>query len=316
MTSSGLVAAVGKGTASIVATSGGVSGMTGINVVADASTLRTVEVTPAAATVSRGDTIRLSARLVDVAGNGVPAGAVTWQSIQPDVATVSATGLVSALRGGTAVVVATVDGYGGSAPVTVLQPPDPRIVITVFTPTANAEATDSVLVTCAVSSPKAIVQVNGLVDSRPLQFRAVLLGTRGLSGWATTIGLKEFGEGPHRILIRAHDVTGSFGVDSVWFINKPRNDGGGGSGPTGFRQLRPAPRPAVPPPDSARASAENGRGAGRRPCDAPRHRQRDHEPCRDARKPHAEPAGVTHPVPRRIAERDDASPRRERARWR
>lgn len=284
--------------------------------VADASTLRTVEVTPAAATVSRGDTIRLSACLVDVAGNGVPAGAVAWQSVQPDVATVSSTGLVSAVRGGTAVIMAAIDGHSGSAPIAVIQLPDPRIRITVLSPAPNNEATDSLLVVCVVAAPLPIVTVSGLVDSRPLQFHAVLLGSRGLPGWASTIGLKEFGAGPHRMLVRAHDSAGSFGVDSVWFINKPSNDGGGGSWPTGFRQLRPAPRPAVPPLDSARASAENGRGAGRRPCDAPRHRQRDHEPCRDARKPHAEPAGVTHPAPRRIAEWDDASPRRERARWR
>ena len=72
-------------------------------------------------TIAQGDTVRFTATAVNWRGVAVPADSVTWASSNPAVATVSASGLVTALAAGTANVVASYEGAASHRMLTVRQ---------------------------------------------------------------------------------------------------------------------------------------------------------------------------------------------------
>ena len=77
-------------------------------------------VTPALASLTATDaTVQLNARVRDGNGRAMAGVAVIWTSVRPEVATVSASGLVAAAGNGTTTVAATVGAVAGTATVTV-----------------------------------------------------------------------------------------------------------------------------------------------------------------------------------------------------
>ena len=83
-----------------------------------------VTVSPASLTFNAlGDTTRLTATVRDLGGQPVAGAAVTWESSDPAVATVSASGLVTSAANGAATVTATAGSATGSAGVDVEQVP-------------------------------------------------------------------------------------------------------------------------------------------------------------------------------------------------
>ena len=70
-----------------------------------------------------GSTVPLSVTLKDSVGNILTGRTVTWSSSVPTVATVSATGLVTAIMAGASVVTATSEGMQGTMSILVLAPP-------------------------------------------------------------------------------------------------------------------------------------------------------------------------------------------------
>src|SRR5207244_13004142 len=83
----------------------------------------TVSVSPASINLQTGQTSQLTPTLKDANGNVLTARAVTWSSDNGSVATVNATGLVTASGVGTATITATSEGKSGTASVTVTEPP-------------------------------------------------------------------------------------------------------------------------------------------------------------------------------------------------
>ncbi len=84
-----------------------------------------VNVTPVARTLTVGDTVRLTATVQDAAGNVLTGRVVSWASSRPNVASVSAAGLVTGVSADTppVTITATSAGVNGTASVTVrLQP--------------------------------------------------------------------------------------------------------------------------------------------------------------------------------------------------
>jgi hypothetical protein len=79
---------------------------------------QTVVVSPSALQLPAADTARLTAAITDWTGHPV-SGSVRWATSDPSVATVDASGLVTAVRSGSTTVVATFQGAGGHATVTV-----------------------------------------------------------------------------------------------------------------------------------------------------------------------------------------------------
>ena len=117
---SGLVSAVGAGTTTIIATSEGQSGTATITV--SLVPVATVTVTPAAPSVSAGQTVQLTATLKDSAGNTLTGRTVTWTSSNTAAATVSGSGLVTGVAAGSATITATSGGKSGTATITVMVP--------------------------------------------------------------------------------------------------------------------------------------------------------------------------------------------------
>ena len=82
----------------------------------------TVTVSPATAQLATlGATVQLSAEVLDQNGNAMAGATVTWASSAASVATVSSTGLVTAVGNGPATITATAGAVSGSAAVTVAQ---------------------------------------------------------------------------------------------------------------------------------------------------------------------------------------------------
>ena len=127
VSSTGVVTALSQGTATITATSEGKSASSRITV--SLVPIDTVSVTPRTANVAAGQTLQLVARLSDSIGTNLTGRSVTWQTDQPTIATVSSTGVVSALTAGRATISATAEGKSGTSTITVTPVPVARVVI-------------------------------------------------------------------------------------------------------------------------------------------------------------------------------------------
>jgi uncharacterized protein YjdB len=141
VTSSGVVTGVGSGTATITASSEGVSGSATVTV--GGIPVASVTVSPSTSSLLVGQTTTLTATLKDGNGNVLAGRAITWTSSASSVATVSATGVVTGVSGGAATITATSEGKSGSATVTVTSPPAAiaSIVITPSSPRVDEGST-------------------------------------------------------------------------------------------------------------------------------------------------------------------------------
>ncbi len=126
--SSGVVTGINSGTATITASSEGVSGSASVTV--SGVPVATVTVTPGTATIAVGQTATLSATLKDASGNVLTGRTVTWTSGATSVATVSANGVVTGVSPGSATITATSEGKSASAAVTVNSPTAASVTVT------------------------------------------------------------------------------------------------------------------------------------------------------------------------------------------
>ena len=118
VSATGLVTAIASGSTSITATSETRVGTLTITVPAVA----TVGVTAAANFVLAGTTSQMTATPRDASNNALTNRVITWSSGTPAVATVSATGLVTAVTTGTSAISATSEGIVGTVTFTVVPP--------------------------------------------------------------------------------------------------------------------------------------------------------------------------------------------------
>ncbi|MCY3706415.1 MAG: Ig-like domain-containing protein [Gammaproteobacteria bacterium] len=115
----GLVTAVANGSATVTATSGSAAGTAAVTVAQRAAR---VDISPASVEFSSlGDSVQLTAAPFDANDNAVEDATVTWSSEDDAVATVDASGLVTAAGNGTANITAQADAASGAAAVTVSQ---------------------------------------------------------------------------------------------------------------------------------------------------------------------------------------------------
>lgn len=121
VSASGLVTAVGNGTARITARSGSTEqGVTVKVMQAPAG----IAVDPSEATLTAiGETVQLEARVFDSNDMNIEGAGVTWQSSDVSVANVSPNGLVIAVANGAASITATSGSFSDSTEVTVMQTP-------------------------------------------------------------------------------------------------------------------------------------------------------------------------------------------------
>ena len=100
VSSSGLVTVLSGGIAQISATSGGVSAVASVQV---SQVAVRVVIAPTSVTLALlGESVQLEAEVYDSGNAPIPVASVVWSSSNPTVATVSSTGLVTAVSNGTA----------------------------------------------------------------------------------------------------------------------------------------------------------------------------------------------------------------------
>lgn len=94
----------------------------------------TVRVTPALDSLPIGATVALSATVLDASGSRVAGATVFWNTANPSIATVSSSGVVTAIDTGTVQIAASSQGVSGFATITV--EPKPVAAVNVTPPTA------------------------------------------------------------------------------------------------------------------------------------------------------------------------------------
>ena len=130
VTGGGLVTGESPGTDTVTATSGGIAG-TAI-VLVQTAPVASVVVVPAADTLQIGSTVQLTDTAKDANSHVLRGQVVTWASSTPSVATVNATGRLTALAAGTTVVTATANGVSGRATIVVAQNNQPANEVFAF----------------------------------------------------------------------------------------------------------------------------------------------------------------------------------------
>jgi uncharacterized protein YjdB len=196
---SGMVSAVGPGSATITATSEGKSGVATLTV--SQAPVATVSVTPSPLSMTVGQTTQLTAALADSAGNALNGRVVAWSTSNSAVATVSAQGLVTAIAPGSATITATSEGKSGSASLTVtnvavgsvsVQPQGPSIPIAASVQLAatvrdvNGNVVTNRVVTWSSSnSAIATVSQSGLVTGVAHGSATITATSEGKSGTST-----------------------------------------------------------------------------------------------------------------------------------
>jgi uncharacterized protein YjdB len=119
----GVVTGIGAGTTVITATSEGKSAAAGVTVVSSAlPSVATITVATTSVRLTPGQSTQATATARDSAGNVLAGVPVTWLSSTPAAATVSPTGLVTAIAQGASTVTATASGKSGSVVITVFDP--------------------------------------------------------------------------------------------------------------------------------------------------------------------------------------------------
>ena len=198
----GVVTGVRKGSVTITATSEGQSHGAPLTVVPGAPAL--VTVTPNPLSLPAGSTAQLSAVVQDASGDTLSA-AVSWNSPNGSVATISSSGLVTGVAQGTVIVTATSGGIVGSD--TVMVTPAPVATVTI-----NAGGTQlGIGATMQLSATLRDAQGNVLV--RPIQWTTSdpSFATVSPSGFVTGTGA-----GAALIIATSETVSDTLTLDVVF----------------------------------------------------------------------------------------------------
>ena len=139
VSAAGLVTGVSPGGVVITAKAEGKTSEFTLNVVP--VPVASVVVAPDPAEVPVGTTRELFATARDAAGTPLTGRAVVWTSSNPEVATVSSSGVVTALRQGAATITATVDGQTGTSRINAVPGPVAVVAVTPQSPSVRVGAT-------------------------------------------------------------------------------------------------------------------------------------------------------------------------------
>ena len=198
--STGGVVTAGKvGNATITATSEGMRANATIHVMAGGAA--TITITPGSIGLVAGKTQQLSASLADDAGNPLPASSVTWSTSNSSIATVSSSGLVTAVLAGSATITAAADGQTGRASVVVsagavqtiainpaslsLVAGNTRQLVATLTDASGNTLTGQAVAWSSSNSTVAIVSSSGLVTASHSGNATITAAAGGANGTAS-----------------------------------------------------------------------------------------------------------------------------------
>ncbi len=200
VSTTGLVAGVAAGQATITATSEDRSGSTIVTVQAlPPVPVASVTVMPASATVLVNATVQLTATMRDASGAVLSGRAVTWETSDAGVATVSATGLVRGIVAGQATITARSEGQAGSAIVTVQIPPVATVTVTPVSPSISVGGTVQMTATLRDAS-------GAVLTGRTITWETTAAGVAGVGASGLVSGLAA---GQATITARSEGQAGS-----------------------------------------------------------------------------------------------------------
>lgn len=179
VSSTGVVGGVGVGSAVIFASIDGVLGHTTVTVVP--VPVASVTVSPPTANVAIGSTTQLTATLRDASGTTLSGRVISWSSSQTTIATVSPTGVVTGVSGGTATITAMSEGRTGTATVNVAA--SGVRTVTVTPSTATIDVLGTVSLTATVRDP------SGAIITAPVTWSTSNALIAGVSTNGTVSGL-------------------------------------------------------------------------------------------------------------------------------
>ena len=212
---SGLVTGVAEGVATITASSGSASGAATITVASVTGPVVSVEVSPSAETIGLGGTLQLTAEGFNESGNAVAGAEFSWESSATAIATVDASGLVTGVAEGVAMITASSGGTSATATITVVSVTGRVVSVLVAPPEATITALGDTLRLAALGFDENGHAVAGAVFSWTSGDRSVAtVDERGLvtavaEGTATITANVEASSGSAEITVREIAVTGT-----------------------------------------------------------------------------------------------------------
>ena len=150
VSAAGVVTGIAAGSANITATVEGIEAVATVTVV---QPVATVQVSPPQSNLFVGRTLQVTASARDASGAALTGRAVTWSSSDPTVATITATGLVTAVAAGSVTITATVEGIEGTASFTIVPLPAGVTGVTVAPTTVSLFTGRTRTITATVSQP-------------------------------------------------------------------------------------------------------------------------------------------------------------------
>lgn len=210
---SGLVTGVGAGSTTVIATSEGRTGSASLQVVS--VPIASIAVTLSSTTVEKGATTQATAVARDADGNVLQNRALTWSTGTGAVATVSATGLVTAVNPGETYVRAASGTVNAQADLIVTVPTVATVTVAPSTVTLQVGKTRALTaslrssvgevladraVTWTSSTPAATVSSGGVVTAVAIGSATITATSEGKTGSAVvTIEPVSFGNGTWRV---------------------------------------------------------------------------------------------------------------------
>jgi uncharacterized protein YjdB len=206
LSSTGLLTAVGPGNTTVTATVDGVSGSAAVAVAPPPpAPVATITVALASPSLTVGQTTQATATLRDAAGNVLVGRSVTWSSTDPTLATVSATGVVTAVAAGSATIAAAAEGQTGLASVTVTPPaPTPVASVSLSAPSTALTVGQTTQVTVVVRDAAGQPLTGRIISWRSSN---PAVATVNANGFVTAVG-----NGSTSIEATSEGVTGALGL--------------------------------------------------------------------------------------------------------
>ncbi|HKN57268.1 MAG TPA: Ig-like domain-containing protein, partial [Gemmatimonadaceae bacterium] len=225
---SGVVSAVAVGSAQIIATSESKSGSATLTVAAPPPVpVASVSVTLAASSLTPGQTTQATATTRDASNNVLTGRAITWSSSNTGVATVSSSGLVTAIAVGSVQIVAACEGKSGAATLTVNNP-TPIAVASVSVTLANSSLTPGLTTQATATTRDAN---NNVLTGRTIAWNSSnnALATVSASGLVTAVAV-----GSVQITATSEGKTGSA---NLAVVSPPPPSPGNPNEPSGMSKI-------------------------------------------------------------------------------
>ncbi|MEW5916404.1 MAG: Ig-like domain-containing protein, partial [Gemmatimonadota bacterium] len=175
VSTTGVVTAIAPGITSVHAISEKSYASADVRVSGPPGAVTKITLVPAAASLTIGETLLMRTILEDAIGNIASDRPTAWSSSAPAVATVSASGLVTGLKVGTAVITVGSEQARGSASITVHDPAD-AITVSFADPDSTDVVSDTLSIYAKGKSRNPIVRARAIVANKEGDLQEIRVG--------------------------------------------------------------------------------------------------------------------------------------------